>query len=79
MKIKEKNGNSDLNGFQLIWLAILLFLFYWMIWDNGVQSSFERGDGSPPSQWDGFGACFVFTLMVYIFVKLCDWFARLFR
>ena len=71
MNIKDKNGNTDLNGFQLIVLGILVFLLYWAIWVHGVQSSFERGNGAPPSQWDGFGTCFVFTAIIYGFVKMC--------
>jgi hypothetical protein len=71
MNIKSKQGNTDLNGFQMIWLGILLFLFYWMIWANGVQYAVDTGDSKVPSQWDGFGACWVFTAVVYVFVKFC--------
>lgn len=71
MNIKSKQGNTDLNGFQMVWLCILLFLFYWMMWAHGVQWAVDNEISKEPSQWDGFSVCFVFTAIVYGFVNLC--------
>jgi hypothetical protein len=69
MNIKDKNGNADLNGFQMVFLGFLVFLLYWALWSHGVQYDADRGE--PVSQWNGFQSCFVFTAIVYIFVKIC--------
>ena len=71
MNIRDKDGSGDLNGFQLVWLFILIGLFYWLMWTEGVQYAVDNGYSKEPSQWYGFGSCWIFTSVIYGFIKIC--------